>query len=346
MVRFFCVDMAYVPLRDALSRVLGGSESTLDFSAKALVWNESKQRSVSQTPGISSARFASSHSGISLPSWVHWVRRPEAKREREKKSSRPSLIATVETPRFSAWGACNKRQNSSRQHQFRASFSHFPSLTPPRLVSAWVQPHRNCDAVNGNRPGVLVRLSLPGKRIGDRGAAALASALAGVRSVDLRSNNIGDTGTVAIASALRDATAAEAAAAPAAAATTPVSNGGASESPCVLESLSLAGNRIGDAGAEALSVLLEEGGKGAREAGKTSTSSGFENKAGRASPVPSAPTTSPAGFRYLGWLSIAGNPGVSDDSKERLLRAGSNRGRLLRSGDGRDNDPPAMVIIV
>ncbi len=196
--------------------------------------------------------------------------------------------------------------------------------------------------MNGKRPGVLVRLSLAGKRIGDRGAAALASALAGVRSVDLQSNNIGDAGTGAIASALRDAAAAKVEAAPAAAGTTVVSNGGASEKPCVLESLSLAGNRIGDAGAEALSVLLEDEETGAQEAGTTRIVR--ENKAGRASPMLSA--TSPARFRFLGWLSVAGNPGVSDDKKERLLRAGSNRGRLLSSGDGRENDPPAMVIIV
>ena len=188
---------------------------------------------------------------------------------------------------------------------------------------------------------MLVRLNLLDKRIGDRGAVALAPALAGVRSVDLQRNNIGDTGTIAIASALRDATAT---ATVVTAATTAVSNGEERERTpnrlCVLESLSLAGNRIEDAGAEALSVLLEEAGRGEESEQKKK---GEEKEAGRASPMP-MPST--AGPRFLGWLSIAGNPCVSDNSKQRLLRAGTNRRRLLYRGEGGDNDPPAMVIIV
>ncbi|CAN0402327.1 unnamed protein product, partial [Scytosiphon promiscuus] len=111
--------------------------------------------------------------------------------------------------------------------------------------------------------GVLTRLSLAGKRIGDDGALALAPALPSIRIVDLRSNNIGDTGTQAIALALcREAAGAEGTAT------------ATREKQCDrqgrtgerrrnkrwngLESLSLAGNRIADVGATALSKILEE----------------------------------------------------------------------------------------
>lgn len=210
-----------------------------------------------------------------------------------------------------------------------------------------MRDHNQC--IHDDRPGVLVRLSLPGKRIGDGGAAAIAPAIAGIRSVDLRSNNIGDDGTVAIASALREAAAAAALAATAATATTRAagSRGGErgerEKSLCILENLSLAGNRIGDSGAAALGRLLEGKDEEGVEERKCSTSGhGREEERGGTSSA-----QSPERMRYLGWLSVAANPAISIGGKERLLRAGSNRRRLRASGRGGDeNDPPPMVIVV
>lgn len=178
---------------------------------------------------------------------------------------------------------------------------------------------------------MLVRLSLPGKRIGDGGAAAIAPALPGIRSVDLRSNNIGDDGTVAIASALREAAATAMA----------VSRGGERKGGasalglCVLESLSLAGNRIGDVGAAALGEVLEGGREDSRR--------GYDGQEEKFLDCPSAQQQSRGRLRYLGWLSVGGNPAISIDGKERLIRAGSNRRRPCR---GDENDPPPMVVIV
>lgn len=193
-----------------------------------------------------------------------------------------------------------------------------------------------CDQTT-HRPGVLVRLSLPGKRIGDGGAAAIAPALAGIRSVDLRSNSIGDEGTVAIASSLHEAAAA--AAATARAVSRGDEGGGRAKSLCILENLSLAGNRIGDVGAAALGQLLQDEEEDGRECSKSrhgQEDEGIEHSSAK----------SPDRLRYLGWLSVAGNPGISTDVKERLLRAGSNRRRLWGSCRGDENHPPPMVIIV
>ncbi|CAN0099136.1 unnamed protein product [Ectocarpus sp. 4 AP-2014] len=176
------------------------------------------------------------------------------------------------------------------------------------------------------RPGILLRLSLAGKRIGDRGAMALAPALAVVRSVDLRSNNIGDVGTTAIASALREAAATVRLSGPAAGANQTKS------SLCVLESLSLAGNRIEDAGAAALSDMLEA----QDEHDKESTI----NRHPRGMNATSAPELFPS----LAWLSVAGNPGISGDARERLLQAGVNRQKIRRRS-GSENQQPSMVVI-
>lgn len=155
---------------------------------------------------------------------------------------------------------------------------------------------------------------------------ALAPALAAVRSVDLRSNNIGDVGTTAIASALGEAA-------------VTVRLGGAAAGanhtksrPCILEILSLAGNRIEDAGAAALSDMLEaqdENDKGS-----------IINRHSRGRNVTSAPELFPS----LAWLSVAGNPGISGDARERLLQAGVNR-QEMRRRSGSENQQPSMVVI-
>ncbi|CAM9272213.1 unnamed protein product [Pylaiella littoralis] len=180
------------------------------------------------------------------------------------------------------------------------------------------------------RPGVLVHLSLPGKRIGDEGARTLAPALAGIQSVDLRSNCIGDVGTIAIASALRESAAAAAAAAIVCGDEGKLLRERRTKSLCILEHISLAANRIGDAGVVALSDMLEE--KDEKEEGGERRKDGRKGERHAAAAV------------YLGWLSVAGNPGISDDARQRLLRAGSNR-RLLRGAGGGENNPPPMVII-
>ncbi|CAN0386098.1 unnamed protein product, partial [Ectocarpus fasciculatus] len=180
------------------------------------------------------------------------------------------------------------------------------------------------------RPGVLLRLSLAGKRIGDRGAMALAPALAAVRSVDLRSNNIGDVGTAAIASALREAAATVRLGGAAAA------EGGANQTkrrPCILESLSLAGNRIEDAGAAALSDMLEA--QGEPDPGSIET----RHINGRNA------VSAPELFPSLAWLSVAGNPGISGDARERLLKAGVNR-QYMRRRRGSENHPQTITMTV
>ncbi|CAB1098546.1 unnamed protein product [Ectocarpus sp. CCAP 1310/34] len=176
------------------------------------------------------------------------------------------------------------------------------------------------------RPGVLLRLSLAGKRIGDRGAMALAPALAAVRSVDLRSNNIGDVGTTAIASALREAA-------------VTVRLGGAAAGAnhtknrsCILETLSLAGNRIEDAGAAALSDMLEAQDENDKESTINRHSWGRNA------------TSAPELFPPLVWLSVAGNPGISGDARERLLQAGVHR-QEMRRHSGSENQQPSMVVI-
>lgn len=208
------------------------------------------------------------------------------------------------------------------------------------------------------RPGVLVHLSLPGKRIGDEGARTLAPALAGIQSVDLRSNCIGDVGTIAIASALRESAAAAAAAAIVCGDEGKLLRERRTKSLCILEHISLAANRIGDAGVVALSDMLEEkdekeeggerrkdGRKGERHAAAAVSVAPRAVATPGASPSVASPSAlSSKGFRYLGWLSVAGNPGISDDARQRLLRAGSNR-RLLRGAGGGENNPPPMVII-
>ncbi|CAM9557268.1 unnamed protein product [Ectocarpus sp. 13 AM-2016] len=176
------------------------------------------------------------------------------------------------------------------------------------------------------RPGVLLRLSLAGKRIGDRGAMALAPALAAVRSVDLRSNNIGDVGTTAIASALREAAVTVPLGGPA------VGANQTKSSLCVLESLSLAGNRIEDAGAAALSDMLEA----QDENDKEST----VNRHSRGRNLTSAPELFPS----LAWLSVAGNPGISGEARERLLQAGVSR-QEMRRRSGSENQQLSMVVI-
>eukprot|EP00752_Nemacystus_decipiens_P010946 g9728.t1 len=192
------------------------------------------------------------------------------------------------------------------------------------------------------RPGVLVHLSLPGKRIGDGGAAAIAPALPGIRSVDLRSNNIGDAGTVAVASALRGA-AAVAATTTAAVLRSDEGEGGARRLPCTLETLSLAGNRIGDVGAAALGRLLEDEDVGRERAEKSGHGGQEEEMLEKSSAQSPFPGRRPRG--YLGWVSVAGNPGISSDGRERLLRAGWNHQRSCRA-DEKEDDPPPMVIIV
>ncbi|CAN0514056.1 unnamed protein product [Ectocarpus sp. 12 AP-2014] len=176
------------------------------------------------------------------------------------------------------------------------------------------------------RPGVLLRLSLAGKRIGDRGAMALAPALAAVRSVDLRSNNIGDVGTTAIASAMREAAATVRLGGPAAGANQTKS------SLSVLESLSLAGNRIEDAGAAALSDMLEAEDENDEESTINRRSRGRNA------------TSTPELFPSLAWLSVAGNPGISGDARERLLQAGVNR-QEMRRRSGSESQQPSMVVI-
>ncbi|CAM9805885.1 unnamed protein product, partial [Hapterophycus canaliculatus] len=187
------------------------------------------------------------------------------------------------------------------------------------------------------RPGVLIRLSLPGKRIGDEGATALDTALPSIQIVDLRSNNIGDAGTIAIASALCQEVAAAEVAATVTTATLLDGQGPAGErrrngSSSILESLCLAGNRIEDAGATALSDMLEDG----VASGKL-----VETKRQDGSRV--LPSSSER-LRCLGWLSVAGNPGISDDARRRLLRVGSNC-RVMRSSGGREKHPLSMMII-
>lgn len=220
------------------------------------------------------------------------------------------------------------------------------------------------------RPNVLLNLSLPGTRIGDEGATALAPTLAGIRSVDLRCNNIGDVGTIAIASALSRAVAAAAAEKENALAADSTSDERMflgekrTKRLCVLERLSLAGNRIEDGGLAALSDMLEadkEGQYVKKRLNNDGQNGGRHASAAAASAAPAvappavaspsvtspvSPPPLPEGFQFLGWLSVAGNPGISDDARERLLRAGSNRRVVLRGsgGDG-ENDPPAMVII-
>lgn len=147
--------------------------------------------------------------------------------------------------------------------------------SPPQSLSATTAPTQKLKQYH--RPGVLVRLSLAGKRLGDEGTKQLSPALATVRSVDLRQNNIGDIGSIAIAAALR------------AAAIKRADN----KRLGVLETLSLAGNRVGDAGGKALSEVFED--RGERSLGNLN----------------------------LRWLSVAGNPSMSDSAKERLVRAGS-----------------------
>lgn len=126
------------------------------------------------------------------------------------------------------------------------------------------------------RPGILIHMNICGKRLGDKGIEILAPAIPAIRSVDLRRNNIGDRGVHAIVAAWKNA--------------------------CLiqLETLSLAGNRVGDSGANALSSMLEDGGdaKGSSP-GKTKG--------------------------FLRWLSLAGNPRVSAEARERLLQEAANK---------------------
>lgn len=215
-------------------------------------------------------------------------------------------------------------------------FRHFPPCAIPIPIAIATYQTKQ-------RRGVLVRLSLPGKRIGDGGAAAIAPALPGIRSVDLRSNNIGDDGAVAISSALQTAAASAATAvASKRAASRGDEGGGNAKCPCILENLSLAGNRIGDVGAAALGELLEEEEEEGeeREGNKRRLGQGEEGEL-------TSQARSPDRLRYLGWLSVAGNPGISSDGKDRLLRAGSNR-RRLRGGScrGDENNPPSMVVVI
>lgn len=201
----------------------------------------------------------------------------------------------------------NEAQHST-PHQFTLTISKRPDF--------YIHPT--------NRPGVLIHLNLAGQRLGDESVAQLAPILASVRRVDLRHNNIGNAGAVAIAVAVN-------AAATAAAATTTTSateerrtmaakysNAASTESKgCaptkdpnnsqprkvvtsifVAESLSLAGNRIGDAGCDALRLEI------------------LENRRPDSVALVGAATT----FR---WLSVSGNPRISEAARERLLQAGT-----------------------
>lgn len=164
-----------------------------------------------------------------------------------------------------------------------------PSLPSPPLVCK--PSHQPLAADSTNRPGVLIHLNLSGKRLGDEGAMRLAPALASIRSVDLRHNNIGNIGAGAIAAGLR-----------AAAAAPPRGEDNEEEKKqikrlCAMRNLSLAGNRIGDAGGNALSAVFEE-----------------DSVMGAG--VPQA--------LNLRWLSVAGNSCMSNQARRRLLRAGSS----------------------
>lgn len=120
-----------------------------------------------------------------------------------------------------------------------------------------------------------------------------------------------------------------------------VSSGGqgADQALCVLENLCLAGNRIGDVGAAALGALLER----REEERQVSEERRLDQQGGNVvEQPPSAP--SHGSPRYLGWLSVAGNPGISVDGRERLLRAGgSDRRRPCRADE---NDPSPMVVVI
>lgn len=163
---------------------------------------------------------------------------------------------------------------------------------------------------------MLIHLNLAGQRLGDESVAQLAPALAGVRRVDLRHNNIGDAGAVAIAVSVHAAAAAAAAEATTAAAgtstksATTASKGNAQAnkrnnsqltstvtSIFVAESLSLAGNRIGNAGCDALRREI------------------LENRRHDGAAAVAAAT-----FR---WLSVSGNPLISDTARESIVQAGA-----------------------
>lgn len=141
-----------------------------------------------------------------------------------------------------------------------------------------------------------MHLSLAGARLGDQGVAHLATALPGIRRVDLCRNNVSDDGARHIALAIESATTRGTCLGTAVDATRkdprvqkqPLLPVGAS---CVMESLSLAGNYIGDLGCDALSLAIL-GQQGCHP-----------------------PQT-------LRWLSLAGNPGVSGNVRERLVREG------------------------
>ncbi|CAM9484640.1 unnamed protein product, partial [Ascophyllum nodosum] len=111
-----------------------------------------------------------------------------------------------------------------------------------------------------------------------------------IRSVDLRSNNISDNGANAIAAALKTAVAESSACSP------------------LLQNLSLAGNRVKDAGADALREVLEK---------------------------VQACGSSGAPRDFLSWLSLARNPRVSDAARQRLRRAST-----------RDIPPGAARVVV
>lgn len=176
---------------------------------------------------------------------------------------------------------------------------------------------------------MLIRLSLAGKRVGDEGAKLLAPALPTVRRVDLRQNNIGNAGVVAIAAALRmaaaaatTATAVTPATAAAGASITAKTEDVDSGKQClfVLESLSLAGNRVEDTGGEALCEVME----------------GFRHKNDRQGKGDEGRTLG-KGLIFR-WLSMAENPGMSELVRRRLLSAGSSK-RCL------PNIPPAVIIV-
>lgn len=152
---------------------------------------------------------------------------------------------------------------------------------------------------------MLLHLNLAGKRLGDESVMLLAPALATIRHVDLRYNNIGDNGAIAIAGAVR-------AAAIIAARKVKVGSGGRMKSDTtrgtqivssifVPESLSLAGNRIGDAGCDALQRDLLH--NGVTDDGRNNSSS--------------------AATFTVRWLSVSGNPRISVSSRRRLLQAGA-----------------------
>lgn len=118
-----------------------------------------------------------------------------------------------------------------------------------------------------------------------------------IRSVDLRRNNIGDRGVHAIVAAWKSAALVV----------------DQNACPILLETLSLAGNRVGDSGANALSSMLEEEG-GDSKGSSPGTAKGF-----------------------LRWLSLKGNPRVSVEARERLLRAAANK------RNGASNVPRVVV---